>query len=146
MIARKIIIIAPNDTSMGVVQASTVKLPGEGFWRLVLVSAYFNAAAAAAAPSVDFRVVDSRNVMYAGGQMPCGVAGFDSDIAWQKDGQAHVPTVDTQVALQACPSQVLDCNSGLSLVITGNAGSDVAQLTRIRITLEQMATDDGAKL
>jgi len=146
VIARKIILLRGNDTSLGVNPASTVKLPSEGFWRLVAVAALYNAAAAAAAPSVGFDVLDGQGVLYAAGVIPCGVAAYDRAVIWQKDGPVHVPTVDTQVAQAPCPTQVLDCGRSLRLVLTGNSGADVSQLTAIVVTLEQMAQDDGAKL
>lgn len=146
MIARKIILLRGNDTALGVSPTTTVLLPNQGFWRIVAVAALYNAAAAAAPPSVGFDVLDGQGVLYAAGVIPCGVAAFDRAVAWQKDGPVHVPTVDTQVAQAPCPTQVLDCGRSLRLVLTGNSGADVSQLSSIVVTLEQMASDDGAKL
>ena len=146
MIARKVIGFRPPNTALGVLPSATVRMPEQGFWRLEMVSAYLNAAAAAAVVSATFTVVDAYGVTYAQGHLNCGVAAFDSNIAWQKDGPEHVPTLSTHFATAPCPSNVWDGSKGLRLVLTALAGSDVAQLSDILIVATQILPDDGANL
>jgi len=135
---RKIMLLTAPDSPLQVLPVQTVPLPVDGYWRVVHVSAQFNAAAAAAVPVVTLQVIDVRSVGYWQAHVNCGVAAYDGAFSVAKDAQANVPTIDTHAAIQPSPSNPLDCRKGLRLVITGSAGGDVAQLSNLVVVIEKV--------
>lgn len=123
-----------------------LRLPSEGFWRIVSLVGEYSAPAAAAVPLVRFSVLSGQSNLFALGQMSCGVAAYDGMFGWQKDGQTLVPAVVTDHALAPAPTHVMDCGKGLTLVLEGSAGVDPSGFFNVILTLEQMAADDGGKL
>lgn len=145
MIARKIIQLQGNNTGSVLSPVVTIPLPVEGFWRIVALVAEYGSPGAASAPVVRFRVQDSRSVVYAIGQINCGVAAFDGRVGWQKEGQSYVPADVTDNALQPAPSHIFDCARGLSVVLTDAlTGGAAGQFNNVLLTLEQLAASDMA--
>jgi len=132
------LVIQPPASALVANPSVSIRMPNEGWWRIESLAATVNAAAAAAAVVMNFRVTDAQNRVQAASYASSGVAAWDGSVAWQADVSPFTPTVDTHDICVSAPQQAINCQGNVTLILQCLSGADVAQLDLIQLVLRRV--------